>query len=233
MPDVIEKIQHRYEQKFVFQKQNPAFVEDIVIAHPANFVEIFHQRQVNNIYFDHKELSFYSDHIKGNADRQKVRIRWYGETFGRIINPRLEFKLRNGELRIKKSYQLPEFTIEKGFQAEQLKEIFENANLPTSVSSEINALEARLLNMYNRRYFKSDNNHFRFTIDHKLEYIQFLQQENSFSKKEVDDENIILELKFSPEFIEHADDINKVLPKQCNNFSKYVSGIEKLYAPII
>lgn len=233
MNTVSENIQHRYEQKFVFNNKQPAFVEKIVKAHPANFHEIFKQRRVNNIYFDKPELKYYSDHKVGNGNRKKVRIRWYGNTLGLIVRPVLEFKIREGEIRIKKSYALPEFEIEKGFGAQQLKELFAKAKLPEEVHAEIEDLEAILMNSYRRRYFRSSSKQYRFTIDHKLEYYKFLQEENLFSHKELDSESVILELKFSLNYFSESHFINEKLPIKMSDFSKYVSGMEKLNSNLV
>ena len=178
-------------------------------------------------------MSYYSDHKENKSNIQKVRIRWYGDAFGQILHPILEFKIRDGELRIKKSYALPKFNIEKGYRSKQINEVLAKANLPDSVYNEVRNLEARLLNTYLRRYYRSFNSHYRFTIDQELEYIQFLAQENSFLNKEIDPDLVILELKFAPEFIKEASFIAENLPSQSNDFSKYVNGMEKTYSPAI
>lgn len=228
-----EKIQYRYEQKFVFQQKSIVFVKGIVETHQADFHEIFKERKVNNIYFDTPELDFYSDHKENKAIRLKIRIRWYGDTFGQVLHPILEFKIRDGDLRIKKSYTLPEFNIETGVEAKQLNEVLAKANLPDDIYNEVKDLEARLLNTYKRRYYRSFNSHYRFTIDHKLEFIKFLVHQNPFLNKEIDSDNVILELKFAPEFIKEAYSILENLPIQSNVFSKYVYGMEKLYPLIL
>lgn len=233
MTTVSENIQHRYEQKFVFEHKSHAFVEQIVKNHPANFHEIFQQRQINNIYFDKPGLKYYSDHIDGNINRKKVRIRWYGNTFGHVHNPILEFKIRKGELGIKISYSLPGFNIEKGFDSNQIKEVLKTANLPSKICKEIDGLEAKLLNSYSRKYYRSFDHHYRFTIDHKLEYFKFLTQQNLFLNKKIDHNNVILELKFGLEFATESAIINTKLPVQKSDFSKYVSGMEKVYSHLV
>ncbi|MDA3904978.1 MAG: VTC domain-containing protein [Bacteroidales bacterium] len=230
MSAVSGNIQQRYEQKFVFNQMQLAFVEKIVKDHPANFRKIFKQRQVNNIYLDNPELKFYYDHKTDNIDRMKVRIRWYGNTFGQVSKPVLEFKFRRGDLRIKKSFKLPEFNIKEDFNSNLIKEVLAKASLPSKVFDETKDLEARLLNSYTRRYYRSNNLHFRFTIDHKLEYYKFISQNNLYSQNEIDNSNVILELKFGVKFASQASNINNQLPKQDYVFSKYVSGMEKVYS---
>jgi len=233
MKTVYENIQYRYEQKFVFDHKQPAFVERIIKTHPSNFHEIFKQRQVNNIYFDKLGLKYYSDHKEGDGNRKKVRIRWYGNTLGQITRPVLEFKIREGEKRIKKSFALPGFEIEKGFDAHQLKELFAKARLPVEVQDEIADLHASLMNSYCRRYFRSSSKQYRFTIDHKLVYYKFLQKNNLFSQKELDSQRVILELKFGLKYLSEAYTINEKLPIKMSDFSKYVSGMEKLNSNLV
>lgn len=233
MSEVSENIQQRYEQKFVFKQKHSAYVEQIVKAHPAHFQEIFQQRQINNIYLDDSEFNFYHDHKRETAERKKVRIRWYGDTFGKVVKPVLEIKNRNGELRIKKSYRLPVFTFEKGFNSISLQELFTRASLPLNVFDEMEALEPRLLNRYSRKYYRSSDLYFRFTIDNTLEYFDFFRSQNSFLQQEMDNDHIILELKFDVAFVLEVASINSVLPAQDKVFSKYVSGMEKVCSHLI
>ncbi len=232
-PGFTENIEHRYEQKFVFECKHPAYVEALVKNHPANFHEIFRLRHVNNIYFDKPGLSYFSDNYDGDNHRQKVRIRWYGDTFGQITNPVLEFKIKHGELGSKKTFRLPDFTLEKGFNMPEINKILAQANLPVGVSENMKGLEARLLNTYYRRYYRSFDHLFRFTIDHKLEYYEFSQQQNFFHHRVADLQNVILELKYDVEFASKASVISTKLPIRMCKFSKYVSGIEKLYSKLV
>ena len=87
---------YRYERKFVTSELSKYHVESIVKTHPAIFSEIYQLRNVNNMYFDSFRLVNYSDNVDGSSDRIKIRIRWYGELFGKIKNPVLEIKEKKG-----------------------------------------------------------------------------------------------------------------------------------------
>ena len=230
---VTENAELRYERKFVFEYKHPAYVEVLVRNHPANFSEIFQLRHVNNIYFDKSGLRHLSDNYDGNTHRQKVRIRWYGDTFGQVKEPILEFKIKNGELGSKRSYPLPDFKIEKGFDTLEINKILARADLPAAVTESLKGLEARLVNTYYRRYFRSFDHQFRFTIDHKLEYYSFSHQQNLFIHRIKDYQNVILELKYGIECAQDASSISTKLPVRMSKFSKYVSGIEKLYPHLV
>lgn len=233
MSPAIENIQERYEQKFVFKQKQPDFVEEIVKKHPANFHEIFQQRQVNNIYFDEADLKFYSDHKKGITNRKKVRIRWYGQTFGQINNPVLEFKYRKGALRIKKSYPLKHFNSENGCDENNLKAVLIKSELPSKVRLEMDKLFPFLVNTYSRKYFRSADLHYRFTIDQNLSYFKFLNEQDIPLLKEEDDEMVILELKFPIDFNAETIKSSKVLPDHDDVFSKYMSGMKKIYSHLL
>jgi len=222
-----EKIQERYEQKFVFKQKHPDFVEEIVKNHPANFHEIFQQRQVNNIYFDEPHLQFFTDHKAGSTNRKKVRIRWYGNTFGKVNKPVLEFKYRKGALRIKKSYPLARFNSEHGCDEQQLKKVLSKSRLPDYVLAEMKNLLPQLVNTYSRRYFRSSDLQYRFTIDWDLAYFKFLSNQDADELKEND--LIVLELKFPLHMNTETIKSSAGLPKQDDAFSKYMSGMKKIY----
>jgi len=159
---------YRYERKFVFEDKQAAYVEAVVHQHPSNFHEIFHIRDVNNIYFDTPSLGYYRDNFEGNTNRQKVRIRWYGDTFGSIKNPVLEFKIKKGELGLKRSFPLVDFELSPHFNRQQIKAVFLQSELPKRILEEVIGLQAKLINSYSRKYYRSFNQNYRFTIDQKL-----------------------------------------------------------------
>ncbi|MBN2236624.1 MAG: VTC domain-containing protein [Bacteroidales bacterium] len=223
----------RYERKFVVEGKGRAYGEMLIKQNPANFHPIFQLRSINNIYFDTTRFKNYSDNFEGNSNRQKIRIRWYGNTFGYIKNPILEFKIKRGELGIKKSFPLPDFTLESGFNAFQFEKYFEQADLPTAILEIMKSQAPRLLNTYQRTYFRSFDHAFRFTVDDQLEYRSFRNQNNQFLEIIKDDNKIILELKYEQKFGNNAAFITNSLPLRLNKFSKYIAGLELLKSGFI
>ena len=55
IPAPVPKNKFRYERKFLIQDATRSEVERSIKLHPALFSEIFHERSVNNIYFDSPE----------------------------------------------------------------------------------------------------------------------------------------------------------------------------------
>ena len=64
-----------FERKFIFRRLCPRNFEVYIKLNIAEFSEIFHQRFINNIYFDTLGFENYYDNIDGIANRVKYRIR--------------------------------------------------------------------------------------------------------------------------------------------------------------
>ena len=219
----------RYERKFFITEINSKDVDAIVKLHPAIFSEIFHERSVNNIYFDTPELNNYFDNIDGNMYRVKSRIRWYGRTFGVIEKPVLELKIKNGLLGRKEAYSLDTFKLDGHFNMQKIVQIIQNTNIPEFIAIGIKSSQPTLLNKYDRRYFLSADKRYRITIDTNQIFYRIGSQNNFFLNKIKNDLNVILELKYNINFDEDANHITEHFPFRLTKSSKYVTGIEKIY----
>ena len=223
-----EKI-FRYERKFFITEISSKDIDSIVKLHPAIFSEIFHERSVNNIYFDTPDLNNYFDNIDGNMYRIKSRIRWYGRTFGVIEKPVLELKIKNGLLGRKEAYSLDTFKLDGHFNMQKIVQIIQNTNIPEIVTIGIKSSQPTLLNKYNRKYFLSADKRYRITIDTNQVFYRIGSQNNFFLNKIKNDLNVILELKYN---IDADDDVNRItehFPFRLTKSSKYISGLEKIY----
>ncbi|MCR9288233.1 VTC domain-containing protein [Saprospiraceae bacterium] len=230
--ELIEKISiennFRYERKFTLSaaaRQEPLLY---IKRHPAFFREIFEPRQINNIYLDTPELQYYFDNQKGIADRKKVRIRWYGDTFGKVEKPKLEFKIKKGLVGDKWTFPLVNFEFEKGFTKAALWEIFFQSNLPKPILASLQNLNLALLNAYERTYFLSLNKIFRLTFDEKLDFYRIGNFNNSFLEKHSLKNDFILELKYGLDYDRSANGISKLFPMRLDKSSKYVTGVDFL-----
>jgi len=216
----------RYERKFTIANSNKATVLAPIKKHQAFFREIYHPRQITNIYLDTTQYQFYKDNEIGIANRKKVRIRWYGNVFGAIQNPKLEYKLKVGLAGNKKIYDLPDFEVEKGFTKKILQGLFDKANLPEEVQNELRQLCPTLLNTYQRSYYQSADKHFRLTLDEDLTYYQINFGANHFLRKAKEQLGLVVELKYAPDQEKLASRVATELPYRLDKKSKYVSGIE-------
>ena len=109
----IDKNNWRCELKFIIIRHSSESVFSLIKTHPAMFSEIYQERKINNIYCDTLNFHTFSDNVVGIADRLKVRIRWYGETFSSIAKPTLEFKIKSGLLSRKEYFKINPLTINK------------------------------------------------------------------------------------------------------------------------
>ena len=222
----------RYERKFVVSDLSYQGIKQEVRNHPAAFAPIFHPRYINNIYLDSNDLDFFYDNVSGKGSRKKARIRWYGDLFGHIEKPVLEFKVREGYLGNKLSFVLKPFTLDETFGMQNLKQVFSVSELPQWAYEILNHLSPALLNRYSREYFLSFDEKFRLTIDRELSYHAIEPTHNTFLKSYHGDE-FIVEVKY--DFIHDLDApfITNNLPFRLTKSSKYVNGMELLYPQLM
>tara|TARA_Y100000310_G_scaffold342034_1_gene443441 strand:- start:14233 stop:14919 length:687 start_codon:yes stop_codon:yes gene_type:complete len=217
----------RYEKKFVTSEMSLKEIEFLIKHNPGMFREIFYERRVNNIYLDSMGLGNYNENVAGNAQRLKLRIRWYGKIFGLIKKPVLELKIKNNELGDKKSFPLKPFLFDKSFSYKQLKKIFLESNLPDWLIEMLKLASPSLLNSYKRKYFLSASKRYRITLDKDLIYFKIIPENNSFCEK-VKEDKYVIELKYSvPDYL-GAIPIGENLFLRLTANSKYVLGIDSL-----
>ena len=216
----------RYERKFVVSEFLQQKIELIIRLHPALFSEIHHQRWVNNIYFDSFSARNYHDNIEGLRNRVKVRIRWYGSFWGKVKEPMLEFKLKEGILGAKKIFPLSPFFIDEKIGVTGINDMIRNSDLPDLVKTYLSPLTPCLLNRYLRRYYRSWDRSYRITVDSGMECNTIGSQFQVLFLKDSDNINTILELKYDSSKDANVDTITNHFPFRMTKNSKYVNGIE-------
>lgn len=219
--------QLRYERKYLITDFSYQDVRQFLKFHPACFSEIFHKRVVNNIYFDTLGFAHYYDNVNGSPERCKVRIRWYGETFGHVQHPVLEFKIKKGLLGKKNSYALHPFVVSSTIDLKEIEQSL--ASIPRFIRDEMRAVVPALLNSYTRQYFLSADKKFRITIDHNLKFYQLMSERNVFLKKRSDHQTTILELKYDSSDEVEANKVSSEFPFALTKSSKYLQGLEHMF----
>lgn len=227
-PPIEKSDELRHERKFLITGYSTKDVEQIIKLHPACFSEIYHQRIVNNIYFDTLGFNNYYDNVEGERDRLKVRIRWYGDLLGEIKKPVLEFKIKKGLLGKKESYPLLPFELNNTFSKAQIKHSLSSENTPIYIRDLINSLKPTLLNSYSRKYFLSSDGQFRITIDSKLAYYRINYGNTTFLNNLIDNTTVVLELKYDSSLEIKAKQIGDHFPFALTKSSKYLQGIERI-----
>jgi SPX domain protein involved in polyphosphate accumulation len=206
----------RYERKYKIENLSLSLVKQSIRLHPAGFRKIFPDRQVNNIYFDTLDWTTFKENVMGIAERKKFRVRWYGENLQAIEIPVFEIKIKSNQLGDKISFPIAPFQLS-------------NLNILTKEIQKLSEAEVpltpTLLNSYNRSYFASPDDKFRITIDRKLRYFSLLNN-SRFNAYRIQDEEVVLELKYDETLDLATDRITQHLPFRMTKSSKYVNGIE-------
>ena len=224
-----KKHNFRFERKFTVPDNfSLKIIEQSIKRNKALFREVFHLRQVNNIYFDTAGYNDYFDNVLGVSDRKKIRVRWYGDTFGEIKKPVLEIKIKKGLVGDKWSYKLKPFVLNNDFNNDMIQQVFKSSELPLPILESVKIVNPTLLNSYSRQYFLSADNKFRVTLDFKLLYHKIDKRFNNFNFAPVPDKNKIVELKYGLLDDDRANAISTQFPFRLNKNSKYVNGINTI-----
>ena len=205
----------RYERKYRIEDASWREVEAAVLRVPLSFQTSYPDRTVNSIYLDSSDLEALQDNLSGIANRIKYRIRWYGKDLKNVKKPSLEKKIRLNQLGTKEHFAMPDFHIEKGFDLTDF--ILKNSSVGM-------ALQPVVLVQYVRSYYESFDKKVRATIDRELTYFHF-QGSLFFENKKVEDEAIVLEIKYAAELDGQLDGVFQNLPFRLGKNSKFVAGM--------
>lgn len=221
----------RYELKMVFPETEYAAVINN-LYHSRRFIrEIYHERQINNIYFDTLNYSDYFANMHGDGNRLKYRIRWYDTLSGEIDSPTLELKYKKGLAGGKKTLMLPRFRY--GGTFDFLSYAKELSGLMCTSGEQDCALLGGLLqrspalvNSYKRRYFLTRDNKYRITLDKQLWYAAPAVASFRPDVFGSYDHTLVLEVKFDADDHPGAASLINELGYRLSRNSKYVNGIQ-------
>jgi hypothetical protein len=219
----------RYERKFLADQLDTHQVRALVKAHPSMFYEPYPPRYVNNLYLDTKGLENYFANVAGAEEREKVRVRWYGDLFRFVEWPVLEFKIKCGLMSTKFQYRFPPFRLDRQFSGRAFRDALRKLNHPNPSGGTLQDLDVVLLNRYYRWYYATRDNQYRITVDTGLTYYRVTRMANSFAHKQVEHRQVIVEMKYGRECEETADRISSFFPFRVTKNSKYVTGIDRVF----
>src|SRR3990172_1179511 len=137
---------YRYERKSLGEERAAGQVPLMVRRPPSMFYEPYPPRVVNNLYLDTEEMDNYYANLSGAAERCKVRVRWYGELFGAIASPILEFKIKSGLVGSKQSHPFPAFRLDGNFSQRYFQGLARDPDLPDPVRHHLRTLNVVLCN---------------------------------------------------------------------------------------
>ena len=222
-------LEYRYERKFLIKNISYNEVIHIIKKNNAIFKELFTPRYINNIYFDDDKLSRFHDNVDGIAERQKVRVRWYGDHLGLIKNPVIEIKNRKNSVGTKLHYRLLPFKMDQNINSNYIKNVISQSDISTMIKIKMSLLSPKIFNGYNRRYFISKDKKFRVTLDKDLYYMKFNQTKNYLSNRILDRGSIVLEIKYDSKDDHLVSSVTNELGFRITKNSKYVNGIYAIY----
>ncbi len=208
----------RYEIKFTIHPEASMQLPYVLDRHPAGFYRPYPDRTVNNIYLDTLDAQACRENLDGISDRRKYRIRWYGDP-QLVKKPILELKIKHNALGRKEYFPLKE--------GGDIRMLIERVRMVTPSAGKLFPL---LHNSYRRSYFLSFDNKYRLTVDRKIRYQaaqDFLMGNNLI----IEDERVILEVKFEAEDLPHSKDITAYLPYRVTKHSKYATGVLACCSP--
>jgi len=226
MASPIEEL--RYERKFVIEGASLPQIENVVRLNKGLFFQEFAPRKINNIYFDSPSRELYRQNVDGLSTRTKVRVRWYGETIGKVSKPVLELKRKHGLLGAKDSVPLPSFTLDQHFNAQSARDLLRSTDKTIPFRDELDCMEPAMINYYSRKYFRSADKKVRVTLDFNLGFVKFHHHWNEFLVNLRAPPFIVLEVKYPDEANHIAAQLASHMPFRMTKMSKYVFGLDRL-----
>ena len=212
----------RYERKFRIEETSFEQLYALLLAHPLGLTELFPDRQVNNIYLDTPDLSFYEENLSGAAERRKYRIRWYGPDLTLAHKPVFEVKRKFNEVGDKLMHKL---------ESDIILDNLENVrNYVEAIHYDYVALQPVLLNTYKRSYLTTFDGRFRITIDRELGFYP-LEYPIMQPLTLIYDEVLVMEVKYEQENDDYWKSFSNHLPFRVTKNSKYVTGINLTLDP--
>ena len=213
---------YRYEIKFVLDNTRLADVMQWLYNNTtAN--KSYDNRMVNSIYFDDIDFSSVRDNLAGIAQRNKLRLRWYGNQKNSL--PIFEVKTKNGRLGYKTAYPI-----------KSIKNNIMDLNIDKIVSKCIKDLAIHDIILdkhivptlqvnYEREYYETHDS-IRITIDQDIQFSDtqlhntILNENNSYSYPFQ-----VMEIKFEPSMKDKVAELIKPLHITPKRHSKYLVGL--------
>jgi len=217
-------LNYRYEIKFSLDN---AKLSDAMqwLYNETTANKTYGNRIVNSIYFDDVNFSSVRDNLAGIAQRNKLRLRWYGNT--KYSEPRFEIKRKNGRLGYKTTY--PISSIKSNLKELSIDEIAYKTIIDLSLNNIVfdEHLVPTLQVNYEREYYETHDG-IRITIDQDIQFSD-TQLHTTL------DENTtfpypfkVMEIKFEPSMKETIAKLISTLHITPKRHSKYLVGLAML-----
>jgi SPX domain protein involved in polyphosphate accumulation len=218
----------RYEVKFTAPIDLGPFLHAWILSHPNAFRSAYPDRKVNNIYFDTQELEAFQENQAGVANRSKLRLRWYGNSF-QPQYAQLERKRRCGKIGWKDITPIEFLSPLESLTWFQLYKVLQEQISGVFIAELSQSSFPSLYNSYHRKYFISANNKIRLTLDSKLcGYDQRISLSLNRKISCVYPSMLVVEIKGATA---EREEIKRVLssnPLPLSRCSKYAIGVQSM-----
>jgi hypothetical protein len=215
----------RYELKLVCDPHRLVQARPWIRLHPAGFIVAYPPRRVNSLYLDTPHLSSFDENLAGVSERQKLRLRWYGEDV-REIEPVLELKQKRDLLGCKRQVRLPcKLDLTSSWRKilgavracvePEWRMVLQMTDQPI------------LLNHYQREYYATPDGALRVTLDYACAaYDQRLSLRPNLRVPLPIADRVVIEIKAAPEHAERLQEAVAQFPVLRTRNSKYVGSLQ-------
>jgi hypothetical protein len=212
----------RYELKLTCEAQSLPQARNWIQLHPEGFRTAYPPRLVNNIYLDASDLRLLNANLSGMSNKQKLRIRWYGEE---PDEPILELKYKQNWLGGKLRFHLPQPIDLYQPWSEILANV--TADIPTSWQHLLGgANQPKLINRYRREYYATFDGALRITLDYGQEvYDQTLSLRPNLHQRLPVENLLVIELKADSAHSDRLEQVCSRFPIRLSRNSKYAESL--------
>ena len=215
----------RFERKWVYKDQDNLQIINTLLRSNFFFNFQYLSRKVNSIYFDDLNYSSIKENLDGVSDKEKYRIRWYGNKI-KLNNAQPEIKKKKGFETTKKIKIIKDLKKLNILKDDALKVIENYTNNTLNLKKKIIPV---LTTHYNREYFISNNRLIRATLDYNFESFVLRENRNKDILKNYYN-NKILEIKYDISLDNYVRKNLKTISVRLSKNSKFVnSAIENAF----
>jgi len=220
--------QLRYEVKLVLNERE--LNHALIWLNTMGAKKTFPNRKVNSLYFDNIAQEAIQHNLAGISNRNKVRLRWYGDNSSSISETNLEIKFREGRLGYKMKHPIYKkmINIHDQYIFKISNHIFKEINSSCLNHSVFNDyLVPMLMVKYVRKYFEIMNG-IRITIDDKIQFYDVIKNIKLNLVRPLNYPQHVVEIKFSKKYKKKVSDLLRPTLLTPRRHSKYLVGLAKL-----
>lgn len=215
--------ERRYELKFIGDGRDLALARQWLRLHPAAFRATFPTRRVNSLYLDSPNLDNLWANFIGVDVRQKLRLRWYGDTV-EPAEPFLELKRKENQVGDKERVALPPLNLTAPW-ADTWQIICQAAG-PAWIETLAASGRPVLFNYYQREYYATFDGRVRATLDYNpAAYDQRFLPRLNFRFPLAVPNVVVVEFKAAVSEMAPLQAIAGTFPLPRSRHSKYVSSL--------